>query len=517
MTELYRDTTLNEGAPAGWERAVVEVRSNPPLREPNDMNTARLYAVVGTWNEEDVVEATVMNLFENGCERVFVVDNASEDATRERAGHAGAEVAASYRTDYYDDDRRMSLMNEVMARVTGEEKPPDLWWLSLDADEFPCSPCGGRLIDHLRRMPNECDAAGAVSLDLYPAGGEAYLRLQHPADCLSLAMLRRGPGYCGANHWKHPLLRCRDGVYAAGPSRGSHAPFAPPPQRTLLELPDSVPLFHCPYREHKATEARLRKMCEKRDGMGQRTALDDLVLQGEQGAAKRHRSLEAVYAGDWGRVEVPHAQQFGGGKVGVAPVPWRSLVKFEEFPRWQGAVAALSPVQRAVRSHVLKNVARALSEANAPFWLDWGSLLGVVRDGDLLPWDGDVDLGAWIGDRERIAGLERPLADSGLAMETGGDRLNFLPSFRVSDPGCPGIWLDIYLWHSRGGEAWMPRASGGLKVGAAHYHVLESVMWEETPLPVPSGFYRYLEFRYGPGWRTPDPFFYRRGGKVGGL
>ncbi len=37
----------------------------------------------------------------------------------------------------------------------------------------------------------------------------------------------------------------------------------------------------------------------------------------------------------------------------------------------------------------------ALEEAGITAWLDQGTLLGLIREGRLLPWDHDVDLGAW--------------------------------------------------------------------------------------------------------------------------
>ena len=72
----------------------VVPRRNPA--EPRVLEDFRLFAIVGTWMEADVIEATVKNAFTQGCERVFLVDNESPDDTVEKAIAAGAELACSF-------------------------------------------------------------------------------------------------------------------------------------------------------------------------------------------------------------------------------------------------------------------------------------------------------------------------------------------------------------------------------------------------------------------------------------
>lgn len=51
--------------------------------------------------------------------------------------------------------------------------------------------------------------------------------------------------------------------------------------------------------------------------------------------------------------------------------------------------------QRITNKELLlfKEVVKALEEQEIPYWLDQGSLLGIIRDGKFLPWDHDIDLG----------------------------------------------------------------------------------------------------------------------------
>ena len=55
--------------------------------------------------------------------------------------------------------------------------------------------------------------------------------------------------------------------------------------------------------------------------------------------------------------------------------------------------------EQAAKS-VLQEVAAILGRHRISFWLDSGTLLAAVRDGKLIPWDNDIDLGMWENDVE---------------------------------------------------------------------------------------------------------------------
>ena len=52
----------------------------------------------------------------------------------------------------------------------------------------------------------------------------------------------------------------------------------------------------------------------------------------------------------------------------------------EKHPKEAGTVKALMEIKNVLDKHGLK------------FWLDFGTLLGAVRDKKILPWDVDIDL-----------------------------------------------------------------------------------------------------------------------------
>lgn len=43
----------------------------------------------------------------------------------------------------------------------------------------------------------------------------------------------------------------------------------------------------------------------------------------------------------------------------------------------------------------LKLITGLLDDAQITYWLDTGTLLGVIRDNNFIPWDADIDIGIW--------------------------------------------------------------------------------------------------------------------------
>lgn len=50
----------------------------------------------------------------------------------------------------------------------------------------------------------------------------------------------------------------------------------------------------------------------------------------------------------------------------------------------------------------LKEIAKLLTEANIPWWVDCGTLLGTYRYGGVIPWDYDIDIAVLISDFENV-------------------------------------------------------------------------------------------------------------------
>jgi hypothetical protein len=296
--------------------------AEPNPDPPDTLGNFGFFAVLGTWMEEDVVEATVRNAFAQGVDDVFLVDNASTDATVERALGAGATLAESFKTKAYEEHVRVLLMSGVVARVSLEREVDHAWWLYLDADEFPEGPGGLTIRQYLSGLDRRFRLVGSTYYNHFPTAKPENLPGFHPADLQPLCerYVRERPRFCHQDHFKHPLQR----YDAGGPFIMSFIGFHSAntlAKEPLVEPVGGIVTHHLQYREEAATRQRLDLLC----GNARRNAHNDSV--GNTAIRKRYESLDAVYAQRWAEVDNLRQRE---ANAGVAPQPWSGPVG----PRW---------------------------------------------------------------------------------------------------------------------------------------------------------------------------------------
>ncbi len=151
-----------------------------------------------------------------------------------------------------------------------------------------------------------------------------------------------------------------------------------------------------------------------------------------------------------------------------------------------------------------------LEKNGIPYWLDDGTLLGIIRDGILLPWDNDIDIGVPGEYVEKVVALKR----------------NFFPRYKLLKRSAPSGWLpgrlrvakirplrseimsdslhlDIFFKYADDNESVWVDSYCKKKVAGYFYTNLEKITWEGNNYWIPSDVEKYLEVRYGKNWRTP--------------
>lgn len=302
-------------------------RENPPAGDT--LPAFKFFAILGTWMEEDVVGATVKNAFAQGCDRVFLVDNDSPDDTVVQAVSAGAELVQSFSTDIYDEVLRIRLMNEAVLRISAAEGSQHIWWLWIDADEFPHGPRGLTVRQFLSGLDRQFRIVGAQYINHYPDTAPYYRSAFHPLDFQPLCE-HVPAGMCWLLHNSHPLRRFDRGRPVIGSILGLHRAHSS--ERPLVEPTESIFVHHFPFREKDVTLRRLRALF--RSDAGDSTSRGDSHKVDPEAAKYmnvRLQSLEAVYSRDWAEVCVGSPW-----RLRAIPVPWPELVALEHVPvrRW---------------------------------------------------------------------------------------------------------------------------------------------------------------------------------------
>jgi hypothetical protein len=312
-------------APPSPEPRWIVAEHNP---EPaSTLDDFRFFAIIGTWMEEDVVGATVANALTQGCERVYLVDNESSDGTVREAVAAGAVLAESFATDEYEETTRLEIMNRVVSDVSIESAADHVWWLWLDADEFPHGPKGLTLREHLELLDQRFRIVGTRFMNHFPDREPAYEAGRHPLDFQPMCEEHTMNFVCPLRHRKHPLQRFDRARVPITSDRGFHRAWC---DEQLVEPVESIFTHHFPYRNPDVTRARLSMLCERNEGSRIRIRTEDDAVNG---MVSRYETLDAVYRQDWDHVQ----SYFGRPEFSVArPELWTALVDAEDarVQRW---------------------------------------------------------------------------------------------------------------------------------------------------------------------------------------
>lgn len=91
---------------------------------------------------------------------------------------------------------------------------------------------------------------------------------------------------------------------------------------------------------------------------------------------------------------------------------------------------------------LLNDTKEVLENNNITFWLEYGTLLGIIRDNDFIPWETDIDLGCWkLKDDYAIKQkLKSDFQEMNYNVYLTDGHINIRPENE------PNIWLDINFY-----------------------------------------------------------------------
>ena len=167
-----------------------------------------------------------------------------------------------------------------------------------------------------------------------------------------------------------------------------------------------------------------------------------------------------------------------------------------------------------VAHQLLSDVCTLLDQHDISYHLEGGTLLGIVRDKKLIPWDHDLDISILASDADRILQVLKHLPrrwriskrfhdnDSHLwnrnqlrLIKIKSRRLYFLPG---------NDCLDIFIKFFDDDFAYWKVDRHIMRASKKYYSGNETVEFMGKALSVPLDYQGYLTEKYG-DWQTPEP------------
>lgn len=174
------------------------------------------------------------------------------------------------------------------------------------------------------------------------------------------------------------------------------------------------------------------------------------------------------------------------------------------------------PLDVAAGRRLLFDVVDLLDRHEIPYHLEGGTLLGIVRDGDLLPWDHDLDISIPAPEIARLDARRRldlrlkfwrlsvrhfSRDDPANGWRRGEVRIVKLTQRKyLFGRGWPR--LDIFAKYEAGGRMHWVAKDRIMSVSAHHYAGNDTVEYFGRRLKIPLDVDGYLSAKYGE-WRIP--------------
>jgi phosphorylcholine metabolism protein LicD len=159
------------------------------------------------------------------------------------------------------------------------------------------------------------------------------------------------------------------------------------------------------------------------------------------------------------------------------------------------------------RFNFLCEVKDVLDKARILFWVDFGTLLGFVREKDFIEFDPDIDISTKREDQDKVIAIVEELKKLGKVVsrvETGEAGKHYLAGYEIWRDD---LKIDLYFWcKCKNKRLWaVSQWDKVLVFPEEYFDNLEEIEIKGVKFKTPNNIEKYLELHYGKEWRTPDP------------
>lgn len=168
---------------------------------------------------------------------------------------------------------------------------------------------------------------------------------------------------------------------------------------------------------------------------------------------------------------------------------------------------------RLFARQVVKELSTQAHKQHCKLMIDFGTLLGIVRDGDIIPWDDDIDFSVDKEDAESLLCVLRAfIKETGLTQVIWGLQalmvqekvVGYLLNFEnTADSEIRNFTTSFCFREISDGYSCHMPSLGMWYAPVAHFQSVEQLEWQGVKLNVPSSTKDYLIFVYGENWGTP--------------
>jgi len=172
----------------------------------------------------------------------------------------------------------------------------------------------------------------------------------------------------------------------------------------------------------------------------------------------------------------------------------------------------------ALAESILLLICNVLRQENILYYVDAGTLLGIIRDQQLIPWDDDLDIAIAATDHEAcyqiisatlpelnaLTGVDYQLHKLYSTQNFGAVKVGDLRSFKLVpiNPNEKKPLLDVFIKYKSAEVMDYVIASRGFRMPVEHIENLEWHEFKGQKISIPGQVELYLERHYG-DWRTP--------------
>lgn len=170
------------------------------------------------------------------------------------------------------------------------------------------------------------------------------------------------------------------------------------------------------------------------------------------------------------------------------------------------------PINREALFQNLVEVKEVFDNCCIPFMLSHGTMLGIWRDGDFIPWDDDVDIALFVKDKHKFPKAIEDLKKLGFFIPPNAPTPTSKFDAKKDIP-----WYDfVAIKRGEKIEGWFfekigdyyvydfPRCGDDLKHPAKYYEPMQKYEWKGHTWNIPNHIEDWLLLMYGTGWNVVD-------------